>query len=388
MPSDFVLEPHEWDRFSLPHGLCLIGENQHLIGGGSICVATSLRLTVDADESQGEFNLRFGRGVDSEEGWVPIDEEQAGRYAVAWEKALVARTGLQTEDLAGASIRLNFGALAAVCPPEVLLTSPGAAVALSVAVGALRGSRSAIRERDIVEDACLLRGALVEGDPAAGPAAYGPAVLSVAGGASYVAPDGERLNVQQMLPPESLLLAVAADAPPAGGTDAFRTLRAALSVLSEAGATEFAHGDDGLETLFTLGRDRLDERQMTMLYGLLRVRQMVEEFLEYAGEPTVDNDRLAEACDEESAILADYFGFPADLYAEVIAAAREAGALGAKLTWALGGCPAAVIIAPGVRADMGMELAARFPGTHFMPVDADPVGLVPGEVEPDRMREP
>jgi hypothetical protein len=389
MPSDFTLEPYEWDRFSLPHGLCLAGENQHLIGGGSICVATTLRLIVDADEAPGEFSLRFGRGVDSEEGWEPADEEHAACFAAGWERALAEQMALAPEDLDGVSIRINMGALATVCPPEVLLSSPGVAVALTVAAGALRGSRSTVTDEDIIGNACRLRGALAGGGPVAGPASYGQATLGVLGGASYVVPDGDRLNVQQMLPPESLVLAVAGGARPGGfSSQEFAALSAALQALAEAGGGGLEHGDDGFERLFELGRGRLDEQQMTMVYGLLRVRQMVEEFLEYAGEPIVDNDRLAELCDEESAILTDYFAFPASLYAPVIEAAREEGALGAKLTWAFGGCPAAVLIAPGLRDDMARELAARFGEVNFMPVDVDPVGLVPGDIEPDRMREP
>ena len=90
----------------------------------------------------------------------------------------------------------------------------------------------------------------------------------------------------------------------------------------------------------------------------------------------MDNDRLAEICDEESALLRDYFGFPAEPYGRVRQAAVEAGALGAKFTCAFGGCPAAIIIAPGVREEVAETLTARFPESRFLPVDIDPTGLL------------
>ncbi len=118
-----------------------------------------------------------------------------------------------------------------------------------------------------------------------------------------------------------------------------------------------------------------------MLYGLLRVRQMIEEFLEHLGEPYVDNDRLAEICDEESAILADYFGFPVRTVPAALRRRGEAGALGCKLTWAFGGLPAAVIIAPGRRREVSAALCRRFPDAHFLPVDMQVDGIMRADQE-------
>jgi mevalonate kinase len=48
-------------------------------------------------------------------------------------------------------------------------------------------------------------------------------------------------------------------------------------------------------------------------------------------------DLLAEMCDEESAILQDYFEFPAETYRSVRERAMENGALGGKVVGAGGG---------------------------------------------------
>jgi hypothetical protein len=130
--------------------------------------------------------------------------------------------------------------------------------------------------------------------------------------------------------------------------------------------------------LFRLGREVLSDDQTGLLYGLIRVREMADAFLECLGDEIVDNDRLAEVCDEESAILTDYLGFPSGPYDAVRSAASEAGALGLRLTWAFGGCPAAVIIAPGRRDQVGQALARRFPRAGFLVIDVAAEGLRPG----------
>jgi hypothetical protein len=101
--------------------------------------------------------------------------------------------------------------------------------------------------------------------------------------------------------------------------------------------------------------------------------------VELLGDPVVDNDRLAEICDDESDIMADYFGFPATEYGAVRESAFELGALGAKYTWAFGSYPAVIIVAPGERDGIGRELAPRLTDVQFLPIDAEPTGLTAGE---------
>ena len=155
----------------------------------------------------------------------------------------------------------------------------------------------------------------------------------------------------------------------------------ALALTQQGGHNVLAGGEEGTAALFALPEGYLDEGQTTMLYGALRVRELTQSLLESIGDPLADNDRLAEVCDEESAILGDYFGFPRAAYAGVIATAAEVGAVGARLTWAFGACPAAVIIAPGARAEVASALADEFPGMMLLPLDVEPFGLLSDDGE-------
>jgi hypothetical protein len=285
--------------------------------------------------------------------------------------------GLDASALAGLSVRAYFGGLWDVCPPEVLLRSPALATGLAVAVLAHRGGQSPVEEHVVAETACRLRGALAGTGPESTARFYAEVFLSIVGGAGYVEPGGRRLNVQQLLPPQSLLLALAPgiDAG-AGAHELDAAVEGALALARERDAAIDGGAEKGVSALFGISEGVLDERQTAMLYGLLRVREMVDGFLEYLGEPFVDNDRLAEICDEESAILTDYFGFPARAYASVRTVAGEAGALGAKLTWAFGGYPAAIIVAPGRRGTVQEALQRQFADAHFLPVDTDSGGLL------------
>ena len=209
---------------------------------------------------------------------------------------------------------------------------------------------------------------------------YGEALVSLTGGAAYVEPHGQRLNVQRLLPPESLLLVVRRGlAGVVGEAQREETVLRALSTTQQEGTNIMAGGEEGVAALFDMEPGLLDEEQVTMLYGLLRIRQMITGYLEFLSEGMADNDRLAEICDEESAILKDYFGFPADAYRDAIDSASGAGALGAKLTWAFGGYPAALIIAPGLREQVTGALQ-RMEDLEVVPVDVEPAGLM--AVEP------
>ena len=381
-----VLAGREWDRFVLPHSLRLVGEHQHLIGAGTVAAASTLWLRVQAEETPGQFSIGFGRWADNETGWTPLDGEDLPEQAVCWEQAMRQALGAGPDELGGLSVRTDFGPLADLVPAGVLAASPAVALALAVAGVAFRGEREQITDDALARLACRLK-ALADPPGASHPDRFYPEMLqSVLGGAAHVAPDGERLNVQPLLPPDSLLLAIAPDldAGPVAPEPLARVGEAAELVLQRGGT--LPEGDAGLAELFRLGREGLSEEQTGLLYGLMRVREMADAFLECLTEDLVDNDRLAELCDEESAILVDYLGFPAHPYDGIRAAASEAGALGAKLTWAFGGCPAALIVAPGRREQVGRALARQFRRAGFLLVDVAPEGLRPG-VEDDEPEE-
>lgn len=384
MSSVLTLAPHEWNRFSVPHALRLLGEHQHLVGAGSVALATTLRLRVRAEETQGPFAIDFGRAADNEAGWEPLEGDAVAERAVRWERAIAELIAPGPDELAGLRVRVDFGPLALVCPGPVLLAAPAVALGLTVAALAFRAERGPIGEAELARLACDLK---IAADPAGlshPDRFHSEMIQSVLGGAAHVTPEGERLNVQQLLPPESMLLAIAAEPAPAPvAPEPQAEVREALDLISRQGRA-LVGGQTGLGELFRLGENVLNDRQMGLLYGLMRVREMTDAVIEHLTEGLLDNDRLAEACDEESAVLTDYFGFPSAPYDGIRTAAGEAGALGGKLTWAFGGCPAAIIMAPGRRHETGQALARAFPRAHFLLVDTAPEGLIPGdEKEPD-----
>ncbi len=377
-----ALEQHEWTQFSVPHSLCLVGELQHLLGAGSLSLATNLRLEARVEAGSGAFRLRFGGGERDETGHLPAAGEEAARLAVLWERGLGKALGIGPEALDGLRVELDLGRLWELCPPQVLAASPAAGVALTVAVLAHRGEGTEASEVELADAACRARRAALSGGEGLSGLGYADALMSVGGGAGYGAPGAERLNVQTLVPPDSLLLVLRPEAADGHtGREREAAVLGALKKILQDGADLSERGDAAFEALFERGERLLDSEALTMLYGLMRVRQMAEEYLECLGDAVVDNDRLAEICDEESAILADYFGFPAEPYDEIRSSAAEAGALGAKLTWAFGGYPAAVVIAPGRRGEVGEALARAFPQVRSLLVDVEPTGLLRGADE-------
>lgn len=379
MSTVLTLEPQEWERFSVPHALRLVGEEQHLIGAGSISVATNLRLQATVEEIPGEFSLRLGGGERDPDGRWQDAEAPLSDLAARSRQALEEVVAPDPSALEGLDVEVDFGRLWEVCPPQALGSSPALAVALAVAILAHRGQASEVGELQLAETACRLCDRLAgEANGSAG-RFYGDALLSVIGGAGYVEPGRERLNVQQLLPPESLLLVMAPGLEGAGRPHSFDAVVRGAAEKARSSGGLGQPGDAAFGALFELAGSVLNDEEVTKLYGLMRVRQMTEAFLEYLTEPLVDNDRLAEICDEESAILVDYFGFPAARYERIRAAASTRGALGSKLTWAFGGYPAAIVLAPGRRQEVGEALVKEFPGLYCILTDMDLDGLVAGE---------
>jgi len=378
------LEPGELHEFSVPHVLKLVGEHQHVLGAGCIAVATDLRVHALVQETSDDFSLSFGVG--GGEGWaeaecasVDVGLEDAVSSRAQWARALGDMVAGDESALDGLSVHLGFGTLGRVCPASVLSASPAVAVAMAIAARAHRGRRRSASAQELAETACDLRASMLGGSSAATGAAYAECLLSVVGGAGHVEPWGESLNAQQLVPPDSFLLAIAPGVPAASLAEREERLRRALGRANEA-AGDITGGDDAsLGALFGLPEGLLDEQETTMLYGLLRVHQIADALFERLADPLTDNDVLAEACDEESAILSDYFGFPTELYAPVRRAAINAGALGIRLTWAFGGQPVVLIIAPGRRSEVEAAVQAASADVALMPLSMSPAGLVYGE---------
>ncbi len=391
MSSIVSLDAPSLDRFSVPYSVRLLGEKQHLLGSGSICLATNLRMEVRAWETAGDFSLSFGGvageedlGASEIEGRLPWpDEALLGELCDRWRNAL-GRVVADPAVLEGLEVEVDLGPLWAVCPVQVLLSCPTLAAGLAAVVAAHRMDPLPPSDAELAGVACRLLDDVLPAGPVGAGSAYGEALMSLVGGAGYVEPGGERLNVQQLLPPESLLLCLTPGVgPTAQAAERDQAVREALAAVGRAGCNLAGAAEEALSGLFELAPDAVSETQMVMVYGLLRTRQMIESFLEYLGDPFVDNDRLAEICDEESVILADYFAFPADAYDGIRALAAQAGALGAKLTRAFGSYPAAIVLVPGCRQEVQEALCGKFPGAHFLPVNVDPTGLLRQEEDAD-----
>ncbi len=368
-----AMDSAEWRRFSLSHVLCLLGEQQYLIEGGSVLLGTDLRLRVELREGEPEFSVGFAGGLFDE--GDACAEAAAEEHGLLWQEAIAEGRVPEVAPLEGTRVVVEFDRRLAGCPPGLLLSAPEVGVALTLAALTGSGRLECLTPDDVAERACRL---MQEARPALEhPDRYrGQAVTALHGGAGYVSPGSSPINVQQLLPPASLLLCTLNKCEEGyGGPGRDEEVRRALAAAAAQGKDVMEGGDAGMEALFALGQDVLEERQVTMLYGLLRVRQMIGGFMEHLGERFVDNDRLAEICDEESEILADYFGFPAKPFARLRQRAVEAGALGSKLTWAFGGCPAAVVLAPGRRQEVLDALREQFPDAHILPVDVEPTGL-------------
>ncbi len=391
MSSIVSLDAPSLDSFTVPYSLRLLGDKQHLLGCGSVCLATNLRMAVLVRETAGAFSLSFGGvagdddfGVSGVPGRLPWpDEISVSRFPERWRNAL-GRLVPDPSVLEGLDVEVDLGPLWAVCPVGVLLSCPSLAAALAAVVAAHRMDPLPPTDAGLAGVACRVLSEILPAGPEDTGGAYGEALMSLVGGAGYVEPGGERLNVQQLMPPESLLLCLMPGVGPAvGAAERDQALREALAAAGRVGCDFAGDAEEALSGLFGLGPDVISEAETVMVYGLLRARQMIESFLEYLGDPFVDNDRLAEICDEESAILTDYFAFPADVYEKVRGLAAEAGALGAKLTRAFGGYPAAVVLAPGCRQEVQEALRGELPGAHLLPINVDPTGLLRQEEGPN-----
>ncbi len=371
---DIVLSAEEFTAFSVPHALCLAGECQYCLGLGSIVVATDLRVQVEVTETAGEFELVMAPAG-------PASGQPAGELISAWRTALGKLAVDDPGRLDGLRISLEFGEAGRGCPPDVLLTSPALGVALACAVKAHREEEQTVGAERVAELAAALLHELPDADHLYPDRYYAESFICAAGGARYVEPSSEPLNVQLMVPPQSLLLAVRRwPQPHRNGGSWQKVLRGALQKLGPDVRRLARRGEADMAALFQMAPNALDDRETGVLYGLLRVREMIAVYLERLGRPLLDHDLLAELCDEESAVLEDYFEFPASPYADLRQAAIENGALGAKLTCAFGSQPALIIMAPERREMLKEVLEDEFEDCCFLSADMTTAGA--GSPEP------
>jgi mevalonate kinase len=349
-------------QFSVPHAVCIAGEFQYIAGQASLVTAVNLRLEAAVDETDGEFVLQTLPPAATEE------------VAAAWTRLLRARAAPAPVDIDGLTVTLSYDdALAAACTPEDMLRTPAAAVALVCAVQSHRGSGGESSAESVASTAAEMLAELMGCSAAHRRRFYALALACVLGGAWFAAPAAEPLNAQLLISPDSLILVLCQHAARRGAAQWENVLSDALLALG-SGSIPVAFEDD-MGAFFEQASRKLTEEQTVVLYGLLRMNEMLRGHIETLDRQMRDHDCLAEMLDEESAVLGDYFGFPGEHLKEVRDAAVESGALGAKTTYAFGDRPALVILAPGRRAEVAADLRRHFPDDVIVPVDVEPDGV-------------
>jgi hypothetical protein len=330
-------------------------------------IATDLRVGLSVRETPEEFHL----GVEIGDG----SRTAVGEVVADWCRALEEVAQDQTQ-LEGLEITLSLSDLEMQCPPEARLSSPAVAVALATALRAHRGEAESIEESDLAQLAGrLLEEVISEGRPY--PQRYDALCRAcIRGGVAYTSPAAEALNAQLLVPPQSLILAFDREgAAPAKKPAWEKHLLGALQKLDGLEELLKRTEEDGIGALFEMTGEDLSDQEIAVLYALLRVRQMIRELLETLDREVRDNDRLAEVCDEESAILADYFEFPSERLQEIRDEAVQAGALGAKFTYAFGDRPALLALAPGRRDEVVAALRDQLGENCVRALDLDPAGI-------------
>jgi len=359
----------DFTRFSVPHALCLAGEFQHSVGQGSVVAGIDLRVAVAVEDTSEEFRLALSPAsgpAEGEQAWVARWRDALGRLAVS-----------SPDELDGLRITLGQGDPERACPMEDVLCSPAAAVALGCAVHSHRQGAAAVSAGQIASLADALLADVLRGPDAHEGRFYALAMACILGGAWCAGPGAEPLNVQLSMPPDSMILVLCPSAAARQTAEPWqRTLADALRALRMSPEKFSLVAGDDMAGFFEVATARLEEPQTVVLYGLLRMHEMVREHIEMLGRPVVDHDRLAETCDEESALLEDYFDFPGEHLQEVRDVAVESGALGAKMTYAMGERPALIVLAPGRRDEVASALSSRFKQDVVLPVNVGPDGLL------------
>lgn len=378
MPPALRIAREELGHFSVPVPVCLMGEEQHLLGLGSVLVSTTARAHTYAEETPTpEFQIR----IDG----VPGDSsEHSRRLKDRWRELLGRFVLHDEEELEGLKITFEPGDVGTALEAPRVLASPSFAVSLVCAALAHRSSSGELAPQDIAREACGLLGELDAPGHRGAARFYPRALMCLRGGARYVECGGGTINVQQLIPPESLVLVTApsSEISERGPISEQRVARALEKMGAEAGSI-VAENDEGLTEFFQLARDHLEDEETMAVYGLLRVHQLILSFLEKLSNRVVDHDVLGEICDEESDILERSFGFDCPPLREIRQAASEAGALGAKGISDPAGRHGLLVVAPDRRDSVAQVVASRFPDATVLPVDVDATGLRAEAPEPE-----
>jgi len=368
--------PEKYDHFSLPLPLCLLGERQELLGLGYVGIASTLRIHMAARPTEEEFAIDVIGGAPSE-----ALQDACSR----WWHLLQEEYAPEGGSLHGLKLALDPGALAGAVEPAAVVRSPVFAAGAACSLNAYGRRERGLRADAVARQVSALMARFEGEEDGTGLGHYPAALLSLVGGAHRVSPNGETLDLQELMPPECLLLAVRPGLGPATGDDELhRTVRSALKKM-ESPAEALGEGSgEGLEKFYDLANEYLDDRETMAVYGLLRTRQLISALVEELSRPTFDHDVLAEMCEEEASLLAEHMGFPAEHYRDIGDKATEAGAIGFKYTYGPGGYPCMLVLAPGRRDAVDKVLRSEFQDIFVSAVDVDQRGLYS---EPDPFRE-
>ena len=374
--------PQDFTEFSLPLPVCLLGEEQHLLGLGSVLVATSQRAHMRIEEQAvPEFHIHIqnARGDSTEE---------ARALKQKWQELLGEFVLHSPGELEGLRVVFDAGVLTESVRARSVLASPHFGVALLCAALAHRTTSEDIPAQDIARETCGLLGQLDAPRRYSAARAYARAALCLRGGARFVECGGGTINVQQMIPPESLILVGPGETNPAVANDMdLERVPRALEKMGADAADLVASSDEELGEFFQLASDHLNDDETMAVYGLLRIHQLITSFLENLSEDFKDHDVLAERCDEESDILERYFGFNCAPYEGMREKASQAGALGIKATFGPAGYLSMLVLAPDRRDSVVDALRNEYPKTAIVPIDVDSDGILSDDKREDNMRQ-
>ena len=365
---DLTFRAEDFARFSVPHAVCVAGEFQYAVGQGALVAAVDLRLEVAVEETDGDFQLELSpAGAASGPALEAVSR---------WRQALGRLAAGSPDELDGLKVTIGQGRGAAELPVADVLRTPAAGVGLACAVRAHRGERAPCSPHELAALAdALLREALGEGGAHEG-RFHALSLACILGGAWHAGPAVEPLNVQLLVPPDAMILSLCPSAQARAGVEAWeKTLASALAALRLGGEKFLSAAEDDMGAFFELASRKLNEPQTAVLYGLLRMHEMTRAQVETLSSEMADHDRLAEMCDEESAILEDYFAFPAEHLKEVREVAVQSGALGAKMTYSFGERPALLVLAPGRRGEVASAIMEQFPEDVVLAVDVAAGGI-------------
>ena len=362
--------PEEFTDFSLPLPVCLLGEEQHLLGLGSVLLAITRRARMQVrEQAVPEFEIDIPDTPDNA-------SEEALRLKRRWQKLLGEYVLHGPAELEGLTVTFESGFLKEGESAARILSSPHFAVALLCAALAHRTSETDIPAGDIARETCGLLGQLDGVRRHSAARAYARAIMCLRGGARFVECGGGTINVQQMIPPESLILVGPGETEPCtSGQTSFEQVPKALEKMGADAADLVASSDEELGEFFQLASDHLDDDETMAVYGLLRIHQLIMSFLENLSDDFKDHDVLAERCDEESDILERYFGFTSKSYEGMREKASQGGALGIKATFGPAGYLSMLVMAPDRRDSVLDLLRNEYPKTAVVPVDIDSTGI-------------